>query len=483
MAGSPAPLRCREGLAADLDEVVGPRRAQGESLVRPESDGEDDTDGGEVWLEPASARLDEGGGWRSSVGGGPPSPAHPGTGGGRRSSSSVRRSQGRSRGGVAGVGAGQWGMGGSRRWPRCSRPPPPQSPPLRLPRHGATGRVSVGAGREEQGGGAGGIGGGASEEVCGGDSAGRELRGRGGGRMMKMGSVLSAPLKNIWKNQFKGQQEDAHEFLSCLLDNLHKCTLDPKSKGKPSSFDEESIVKQVFGGRLKLSLDIDQVDDLVAALESFTKVEQLGDAENKLTCESCNGQVCMDKKLVLDEEPDVVAFQLKRFTTLDGTIEKIDKHVAYPSKLDLQPFHSNPDKEVKFLTVKFVLQVDSITETSALHQEAYLLFYVRQGMFPWFSSLLQEATSGAPSATEITKPERPSTPPPRPKRTYSVNDHNVFAFENLVAVTNHYLSAVTEHQTNMKKPKVASASKSLKSSSLDQNASRLLRGMTFARRK
>jgi hypothetical protein len=37
----------------------------------------------------------------------------------------------------------------------------------------------------------------------------------------------------------------------------------------------------------------------------------------------------------------------------------------------------------------------------------------------------------APSATEITNPERPSTPPPRPKRMYSVNDHDVFAFENL----------------------------------------------------
>ena len=41
------------------------------------------------------------------------------------------------------------------------------------------------------------------------------------------------------------------------------------------------------------------------------------------------------------------------------------------------------------------VQVESITETSALHQEAYILFYVRQGMFPWFSSLLEEATSGA----------------------------------------------------------------------------------------
>jgi hypothetical protein len=95
----------------------------------------------------------------------------------------------------------------------------------------------------------------------------------------------------------------------------------------------------------------------------------------------------------------------------------------------------------------FVLQVDSITETSALHQKAYMLFYVRQCMFPWFSNLLEESGSGAspmsvldnkdvmprcaPSATKITNPERPSTPPPRPKRMYSIYDHNVFAFENL----------------------------------------------------
>lgn len=67
-----------------------------------------------------------------------------------------------------------------------------------------------------------------------------------------------------------GQQEDAHEFLRCLLDNLHKCTLDPKSKGKPSSFDEESIVKQVFGGRLK-----SQVCTVIAYLFLFAAVFQL----------------------------------------------------------------------------------------------------------------------------------------------------------------------------------------------------------------
>jgi ubiquitin C-terminal hydrolase len=73
------------------------------------------------------------------------------------------------------------------------------------------------------------------------------------------------------------------------------------------------------------------------------------DAQNKLTCDSCNAEVCKDKRFVIDKAPDVVAFHLKRFATLDGSIDKIDKHVAYPSELDLKPFHSNPDKEVSFV--------------------------------------------------------------------------------------------------------------------------------------
>jgi hypothetical protein len=51
------------------------------------------------------------------------------------------------------------------------------------------------------------------------------------------------------------------------------------------------------------------------------------------------------------------------------------------------------------------------------------------------------------------------------------------------AVTNQYLSAVTEHQMNMKKQKGADLSTSSESSSLDQNASRVPTGMASVKRK
>jgi ubiquitin carboxyl-terminal hydrolase 36/42 len=78
--------------------------------------------------------------------------------------------------------------------------------------------------------------------------------------------------------------------------------------------------------------------------------------------------------------------------------------------------------------VTLVLQVDSVSETSALGHEAYILFYVRQGSFPWFSNMQEEAT---------------------------------------------------KHQTKVKKQKAAS----LKSFSQDQISSRLMRGMMAPQRR
>ncbi|KAK8710686.1 hypothetical protein V6N13_145999 [Hibiscus sabdariffa] len=151
------------------------------------------------------------------------------------------------------------------------------------------------------------------------------------------------------------QQEDAHEFLQCMLDRLESCFSKPVND--LTSVDD-CLVKKVYGGRLvsrlhccncghisctyeplnDLSLEIEDADSLSSALESFTKVEKIDDSEAKFRCENCKEQVSVEKQLMLDEAPSVVTFHLKRFKTEGTFIEKIDKHVDFPLELDLQPY-------------------------------------------------------------------------------------------------------------------------------------------------
>ncbi|KAJ6830637.1 ubiquitin carboxyl-terminal hydrolase 21-like isoform X1 [Iris pallida] len=162
-----------------------------------------------------------------------------------------------------------------------------------------------------------------------------------------------------------GQQEDAHEFLHCLLDNLHNCCLDPSIKDKPLTMNEDSLVKHVYGGRLisqlrcsecghcsntsepllDLSLDIAEADSLINALESFTKIESI--EETKFTCEGCKGQVLMEKQTKIDQAPEVISLHLKRFKNDGFFIEKIDKSVDYPVELDLKPFICCPKDDAR----------------------------------------------------------------------------------------------------------------------------------------
>lgn len=55
----------------------------------------------------------------------------------------------------------------------------------------------------------------------------------------------------------------------------------------------------------------------------------------------------MEKQLLLDKEPSVAVFHLKRFKTDGFNVEKIDKHVDFPLELDLQPYTGgSPDHSV-----------------------------------------------------------------------------------------------------------------------------------------
>ncbi|CAI9756417.1 unnamed protein product [Fraxinus pennsylvanica] len=248
------------------------------------------------------------------------------------------------------------------------------------------------------------------------------------------------------------QQEDAHEFLQCFLDRLESSeNLKPN---EAVSSRNDNFVKRVFGGRLvsklkccncghssdtyepsiDLSLEIGDADTLLIALQSFTKVEKIEDPETKFTCEECKEQVSVEKQLVLDHAPSIAAFHLKRFKSDGRYVEKIDKHVAFPLELDLLPFTcgDKTNAELKYELYAVVVHVgftstsghfycfirvlpdmwckfdDSkviwVHEQFVLSQEAYILFYAKQGT-AWFSNLIESQKRGSDSTILNTSPK------------------------------------------------------------------------------
>ncbi|XP_023633852.1 ubiquitin carboxyl-terminal hydrolase 20 [Capsella rubella] len=233
------------------------------------------------------------------------------------------------------------------------------------------------------------------------------------------------------------QQEDAHEFLQAFLDKLERCCLDQRSYRQYVSSQDVNIVDQVFGGRLisglrccncnfvsetfeksvGLSLEIEDMDTLEDALESFTCVEKL---DEQLTCDNCNEKVSKEKQLLLDQLPLVVTFHLKRFKNNGLFMEKIVKHLKIPLELDLQPYMRNiqekdaPTTYHLYAVVEHLgctlaqghyssyvrsapkiwhqfddAKVTRVDEDSVLSQDSYILFYAQEGT-PWFSSIAED---------------------------------------------------------------------------------------------
>ncbi|XP_010441553.1 PREDICTED: ubiquitin carboxyl-terminal hydrolase 21-like [Camelina sativa] len=249
--------------------------------------------------------------------------------------------------------------------------------------------------------------------------------------------VFRNNLKHFSSDFMINHQEDAHEFLQSFLDKLERCCLDPRNKPGSVSSQDSNIVDNVFGGSLMStlccrnchhvsntfepslgwSLEIDYVDNLWSALDSFTCVELL---EDQLTCDNCKEKVTKEKQLKFDKLPPVATFHLKRFKNDGVTMEKIFKHIEFPLELDLLPFMSgnqNPEVSTKYHLYAFVehigvratfghysayvrsapetwhnfddSKVTRFSEDRVLSQDAYILFYAREGT-PWFASTFEQ---------------------------------------------------------------------------------------------
>nr|POE98292.1 ubiquitin carboxyl-terminal hydrolase 22 [Quercus suber] len=184
-------------------------------------------------------------------------------------------------------------------------------------------------------------------------------------------------------------QQDAHEYLGFILNNLHTAiTSDDDAEDAPSTRNEKDcdcIIHQTFSGILRstvtcsacsntttaldpfmdLSLDIRSPNmtmkkkklpltnstttvkealpmDLTECLDRFTAPETL--SNESYICDKCDGPREAKKRLRLERLAPVIPIHLKRFShsKVLAQSNKVDTKIRFPLTLDLSPYLTHP---------------------------------------------------------------------------------------------------------------------------------------------
>ncbi|CAA2962225.1 ubiquitin carboxyl-terminal hydrolase 17-like [Olea europaea subsp. europaea] len=219
----------------------------------------------------------------------------------------------------------------------------------------------------------------------------------------KMESPLSpigvlSQIQKIGSNLSHGREEDAHEFLRCVVETMQSICLE--EAGIAGQLDEEStLVALTFGGYLRskikcmkcsgrsercdrmmdLTVEIGgHIDTLEEALVQFTTSETLT-GDNKYKCCRCKSYQKAKKKLTVLEAPNILTIVLKRFRS--GNLGKLDKLVQFPEVLNLAPFMSGTnDKCPIYSLYGLVVHLDIMNAAYSGHY----ISYVKDFQGDWF---------------------------------------------------------------------------------------------------
>ncbi|KAG0232197.1 hypothetical protein BGW42_008321 [Actinomortierella wolfii] len=198
--------------------------------------------------------------------------------------------------------------------------------------------------------------------------------------------------------QFRlGRQEDSHEFARYFVDALQKSCLVGYDSKLDNRIKETTAIHQIFGGyfqsqikcmrcgyesntfetHLDISLDIKGADNVAKAFRDFIKPEILNKS-NQYKCDKCKMLVDARKQMTIYEAPKILSVHLKRFTF---TGQKINRHVAFDTKLDLNPVMStnktHPD-------LKYSLYAVLVHAGGSCHSGHYYCF-VKSSNGIWYS--------------------------------------------------------------------------------------------------
>lgn len=232
-------------------------------------------------------------------------------------------------------------------------------------------------------------------------------------------ALLTASWK-VKKSLAGYSEQDAHEFLQFILEEMHQ-SFEEKSS---TISDCHCVTHTTFCGELQssvtcsecgavnitvdpmldLSLELSHSKDipsisLTECLNKFTHPEKLDVTRN---CGPCQKQTPSLKQLMIKRIPPVLAIQLKRFEHL-ATSTKIENHVNFPLFLDMAAYTVDPSQPLTYELFAVVCHIGSVntghyvsmaksrngmwfkfddevvsrvTAQHVLQTKAYLLFYI-----------------------------------------------------------------------------------------------------------
>ncbi|NXN98912.1 UBP50 hydrolase, partial [Rhinopomastus cyanomelas] len=198
--------------------------------------------------------------------------------------------------------------------------------------------------------------------------------------------VFQSVLETRYPNFSKSTQQDAQEFLTCVLNELHdalkkvraqlQCKrLQTSAKESKWIASEPSIITQLFEGQLSYSITCLECKTTINRPECFTvlslpvpskrvcswpgrlllcsccfllrdclkcffKKDELT-RTNQIHCSSCETKQDAVVEGIITKTPEIIIFHLKRFESQDECRRKLSTRITYPlSNLSLSPYSS-----------------------------------------------------------------------------------------------------------------------------------------------
>ena len=151
--------------------------------------------------------------------------------------------------------------------------------------------------------------------------------------------ILYKRYQKLNSNYVGISQEDAHEYLTFIIDDIDELSKDINVKNlfkisliSKVNCEECNNYSQVIISEKMLSLSIDNCQTLDDCFKKLYKKESL-DNDNKWFCDKCNKKVCSNKEIYIDKISKYLIICLNRFIFDKNNIIKNNNNILFSKNI------------------------------------------------------------------------------------------------------------------------------------------------------